>query len=419
MLRMNILHINTFSTGGAANAALNLHKGLLAKGENSSFLYFLGPEINVPNCYRVSVSFDFFSRILFKLKLKKHFWEKEAEINTYKKFKDHSYTINYSDFDLMKSGQRDMILNSDIIHLHWINYTLDFESICDFKDKKLVWTLHDMNPFTGGCHYAYDCEAYKYTCRDCPQLLPPLSKSFAQTELQNKNKSIKKQRLTIVTLNKWMRASSESSFLFKKFNHVIIPNSVDTSIFRYFKGDTRNNDDLKKGSTIRYGYVATYHSALKGSDIFLELVDLFQENSKIQFVYIGKEFDKKSSNLKYDGNLSSNEALAEFYNSVDFLLVPSRGDNMPNVIVEALCCGVPIVSSGVGGIPELISNDNGIIIKDMQIKSWAHIIQKTFEHSIFNRNNISVTAIGKYSQSIQSDLMIQLYNSLVENNSVN
>ncbi|MGN6648240.1 MAG: glycosyltransferase [Cytophaga sp.] len=413
---MNILHINTFSTGGAANAALNLHKGLIEKGVNSSFLYFLGPEINIPRCYRVSISFDFFTRILFKFKLKKHFWEKESKINQYKKFKDHSYTLNYSDFDLLKSGQRDMILNADIIHLHWINYTLDFNGISGFKNKKLVWTLHDMNPFTGGCHYAYDCEGYKHTCNDCPQLLPPLSKSLAQKELQDKKGSIKNKELTIVALNQWMYELSVSSFLFKRFKHVIIPNSIDTSVFKYLNRSAGNNENFKKVPAIKYGYVATYHSALKGNDIFLGLVNFFKEDSTIEFVYIGKEFDEKSFNLKYNGNLNSNETLAEFYNSIDFLLVPSRGDNMPNVIIEALCCGVPVICSDVGGIPELISNENGIIMKDMQIKSWAHIIKKTLEYNLFNRSAISETAIGKYSQSIQSDLMIQLYKNLVENN---
>ena len=59
---------------------------------------------------------------------------------------------------------------ADIIHLHWINKSLININDIVKIDKPIVWTIRDMWPFTGVCHYSYDCERYVNSCGKCPQL---------------------------------------------------------------------------------------------------------------------------------------------------------------------------------------------------------------------------------------------------------
>jgi len=63
------------------------------------------------------------------------------------------------------------IRDADIINLHWVAGLVDYSSMAtSLAGKKIVWTLHDMNPFTGGCHYAGRCNKYEKSCGACPQL---------------------------------------------------------------------------------------------------------------------------------------------------------------------------------------------------------------------------------------------------------
>ena len=65
---------------------------------------------------------------------------------------------------------------ADVIHLHWINQGMlslkDIQRILA-SGKPVVWTMHDMWPFTGICHYSGECEKYTSQCHDCPLLLKP------------------------------------------------------------------------------------------------------------------------------------------------------------------------------------------------------------------------------------------------------
>ena len=58
----------------------------------------------------------------------------------------------------------------DIIHLHFVAaHYVDYSFFAKAK-KPVIWTLHDMNPFTGGCHYSGDCVQFEIDCHKCPQI---------------------------------------------------------------------------------------------------------------------------------------------------------------------------------------------------------------------------------------------------------
>lgn len=409
---MKVVHINTSSTGGAAKAAINLHEGLLQKGVDSCFLYLNGPDIDVENSFRIKGIFSLVDRVFFKLKLKKHYWEKAEQINVLTKRKDIPFTTSYSDFNILESNHAELINSADIVHLHWVAGVINLTHFFSLINKPVVWTMHDMNPFTGGCHHSFDCDKYIQHCNQCPQLIES-SPDIARYEYNIKLKAFLGKNISIIALNEWMHNRSKSGNLFKNFPHFIVQNSINTDCFKFSKTKLDNNNLV-----IKIGYIATYHSDLKGTDLFIEIVRCFQHNTQIHFEYIGKEFSTEYSNLTFKGNFQNDSEVADFYNDLDLLIVPSKADNSPNVILEALCCGCPVLASGVGGIPELISDINGRIIEKLALEEWKQGISELISNlNRFNRSFIAEDAAKKFDRIIQSERMVSVYESILPNSS--
>ena len=80
---------------------------------------------------------------------------------------------------------------ADVIHLHWINQGMlslkDIQRILA-SGKPVVWTMHDMWPFTGICHYSGECEKYTAQCHDCPLLLKPHHHDLSEKTFHKKQK---------------------------------------------------------------------------------------------------------------------------------------------------------------------------------------------------------------------------------------
>ena len=157
---MKILIINTYDRGGAANACLRLYQGLLDEGIDASLL-LKKKQKNLPN-----------AEILAPQKQKKSILQKlnaklktlMRELNLIKKestspqlsfLKNRPQSLELfsfpdSNFDITDSP---LYQEADIINLHWVAGFLDYKSFFEKNTKPVVWTLHDMNPFTGGEHY--------------------------------------------------------------------------------------------------------------------------------------------------------------------------------------------------------------------------------------------------------------------------
>ncbi|MFM5961135.1 MAG: glycosyltransferase, partial [Dolichospermum sp.] len=123
-------------------------------------------------------------------------------------------------------------INPDVINLHWINGGyLKIETIAKFK-KPIVWTLHDMWAFTGGCHYNGDCMNYTNSCGACPQLHSNKEKYLSRWIWQRKAKAWQELNLTIVTPSHWLAKCAASSSLLKNLKIEVIPNGLDTKQYK-------------------------------------------------------------------------------------------------------------------------------------------------------------------------------------------
>ena len=171
----NVVHLCVQDFGGAGKAAYRLHKGLQQIGMDSTMLVMNkssgDPSVKV-------LPSKFFGKSQQSLDLSTHIsplwsqqllrWQTEMAKYPNRPVGLEMFTDALSDIQL---EQIQDIKDADIINLHWVAGTLDYPNApWPLRDKKIFWTLHDMNPFTGGCHYSAGCEKYKESCGACPQL---------------------------------------------------------------------------------------------------------------------------------------------------------------------------------------------------------------------------------------------------------
>jgi len=118
---------------------------------------------------------------------------------------------------------------ADIIHLHWINGLVSIK-IINKINKPVVWTMRDMWPITGGCHYPMDCNNYKTGCGYCPQLQSNNNFDLSKIILNYKKKFLKKN-IKLVGVSEWISNEARKSYLFKDFDIRTIKNNINTNQF--------------------------------------------------------------------------------------------------------------------------------------------------------------------------------------------
>ena len=163
---INILHITAFDKGGAGTSVIRIHEGLLKTGIKSKVL--------------VKRKFSNVKKI-FKFKptnlelIKYYLFQLNKKLNLKLKNKNPDYFSDYKiGFDITKSKE---FKDADIIHLHWISEFVNYKKLFEnLGTKKLIWTVRDANPFTGGCHIPWKCIKFMDNCGSCPQLLNSFEK---------------------------------------------------------------------------------------------------------------------------------------------------------------------------------------------------------------------------------------------------
>lgn len=421
---MKVLIISTTDIGGAANACLRLHEGLMTNGCHSDVL-LSEKHRNIYRTHVLNQSYTPFQKLqIIFLKLLKFlsiykFRSKENKFITSRSSNLEMFSYPDSNYDITKS---DLYKEADLVNLHWVANFLDYKSFFKKNKKPVVWTLHDMNPFTGGEHYEEIFDGIKESGRPKKRRKTNIEIIESDKILAFKKNIFKNlNNITIVSPSKWLQNEASKSDGFKGKEVVHIPYGIDSNIF-----------DLKDKF-----YSREVFKIPKNKKVILFVAESIN-NSRKGFVFLEKAFEKLSSNeivLCAIGNSNVNignldnviklgpiydeRLMALAYSAADLFVIPSLMDNLPNTVLESIMCGTPVVGFPVGGIPDMIENGvNGYLADEISVDSLTLTIKKFFELSdSFDRNKIRDLALEKYDLNIQAKGYIQLFNKI--NNKTN
>lgn len=335
------------------------------------------------------------------------------------------YSSPYSEISLAS-----LLSTYNTIHLHWVAGLLNLQELAWLaKHASIVWTLHDANPFTGGCHYPQSCERYLEQCHHCPQLGPPSSGTFlvAPQDPTSQYWFFKRDHynmveMTIVTPSRWLQRCARSSALLDGKEIVHIPYSIDLDLFcPHDSAQARVRLGLPIDETYILFGAASLSDHRKGADlcrlVVAELVTRYAGNiTLLLFGDSDNSFPDLPITVMSLGRLDR-EQLPYVYAASDIYLLASREDNLPNTCIESLACGTPVAAFDVAGMSEMIDHQiTGCLAPFPETAKLAEEIQALLQspdRSVM-RCACRDEALKTYSRDQQADSYMELYRKLLD-----
>lgn len=397
--KLKIVHINTHDiAGGAAKVAWRLVEAQRGTGYDARML--VGNKMcNSEN----SSSFDSLQ----------DFSRQEDGLLYYELQGSHNLVFN------------PLIRDADVIHLHNLhgNYFNYFSIPLLSRIKPIVWTLHDMQAFTGHCAHSFECQQWATGCGNCPRLdiEPAIYVDRTEEMLAHKRAIYEHSTLSIVCPSGWLYDKVRQSVLSgQQIDY--ISNGIDTPVFKpYPKASARQRFNLP-GDAILIGATAhggTLTNQWKGGDTTLSvLCEILPRHSNVYFVNIGSDEPSDNARIINIPHLHDEASLSEAYSCLDFMLYTPVADNCPLVVLEALSCGVPLVTTQTGGVPELVQDGvEGYVVPDRSIHDLVNCVHQLIideQLRTFFSVNARKRAINFFDHASIAKKYEELYGSAIQ-----
>lgn len=464
---LKILHFNTFPYGGAAGAAMRIHRGLcnLDDSELSSQFYYRiddRPEsesvsdqhgaakeaVNrAADIQQLDLTSNSAKSKSIRYLVDKIFFRKRRRQRLIRLHDRHLRDRCQSMETFSMAEQFDPTplswgqLQADIVHLHWIAFMADYPSFFGSIPRQipLVWTLHDMNPFTGGCHYANDCQKFESRCGDCPQLVAPHSTDASSWSWQAKQKALQGRTVAVVSPCDWLKEKAKKSQVWPRGTTFhTIRYGLNLELFRPIeKMEARRELGLAADSFLIAFGAEDVSNPRKGFEDLCQCLRQIQQRfptvnqgslnaanqKRVEGLVFGSgELTQETGiPLRKLGYLKGIQQLRQVYSAADVVVVPSVEDNQPQVALEAMACEKPVIGRDAGGVPEIVKDgQTGLLASDATglANNLATLIQKpdlTCE--------LGKQARGWMEQEFeigrQSQKYLELYRRLIYRNSKN
>jgi putative colanic acid biosynthesis glycosyltransferase len=404
---VKVLQINSVcGIGSTGRIATDIHNVLIQEGHESYIAFGRDSNKNCTTTIKIGNKFDNYKHVALTRIYDKHaFGSKKATMDFITRIEEY---------------------NPDVIHLHNIHgYYINIELLFNYlkeANKPVVWTLHDCWAFTGHCSYFdyVSCNKWVTGCYKCPQ-----KKSYPSSYIfdNSKDNFIKKKdiftgvkNMTIVTPSKWLGGLVRQSFL-NEYPVRVINNGIDLDVFKPTESNFRENYRINKKFIILG--VASGWQKRKGYEYFIELSRELKEDEIIVMVGVTeKEKNNLPRNIIGITKTNSTIELAEIYTASDVFINPTLEDNFPTTNLEALACGMPVVTFNTGGSIESIDEGSGFIVEKgnlNELRKQIDIIKQNGK-ATYTQNSI-LLAFNRYNKQDRFYDYINLYYSILNYNS--
>ncbi len=307
-----------------------------------------------------------------------------------------------------------------LVHLHWVGAgMLRVEELSRLRCP-IVWTLHDTWAFTGGCHYVGDCEGYKKQCGYCPQLSSQRKDDYSHRLMRRKDKAFRELDITVVTPSRWLAETAKQSSLFAGKRIEVIPNGLDTDMFKPIDHNmARQYFNLPTDRAVLLFGAQWLTDPRKGGDLLCDALKKLEQPCTLLLFGQGM---LSLENLSYIsvrrlGSLADDISLAMAYSAADVFVCPSREDNLPNTVAEALACGTPCAAFAIHGLPDMIEHQrNGWLARPFDSADLAEGIRWLTRHPQPGqlRRAAREKAVSEYNLTKMSHRYMVLYEDVLK-----
>lgn len=422
---MKVLHIAAWDHGGAGNAAYRLHESLLEQGVDSEFL-----------CYAKKKN-DSKVHVIMHSTAGNYTQNQESHYSP--EFKAHTY--RWRDYSKLPGADSSIELFSDtltqvrlldlpivqeadILNFHWMPGVLNLAELPELSQrKKIIWTLHDMNAFTGGCHYADSCSKYQSQCSQCPQIGQGhvrAEQDLAQNMFDLKSKVFEISPMHVVTPSVWLGDCAKQSKLMSNKSISVIPYSLDANIFTPIeRTQAKHALGLNQDTDYILFTAVSTETKRKGFAELIESLELANLSSNKTKLLVMGHFDPntiQNSPIEVHalGHLSDIQEVANVYNAASVFAIPSLEDNLPNVVLESLACGTPVVGFKIGGVQDMVNHQvNGYLANAIDTQDFANGLNWALSNTQDLRTACRTKVENNYLPQHQSMAYLKIYQEVL------
>lgn len=409
---MKVLQVNVvYKNGSTGKITADIHTELLKNGIESVVCYGRGLKVDEPYVYKTC------GELYAKMN------------NAFSRITGIMYAgCLFSTRKLINIIKRE---KPDIVHLQCINgyFVNIYKLVTWLKKNKIntILTLHAEFMYTGGCGHAFDCEQWRkqsgICCTDCPRWKKE-TKSIFFSRTSTMWKKMKKafdgfdkDKLTIVSVSPWLVDRAKSSQIFRNYNHKVIYNGLDTSVFKlYDTTEVKRKYNLTDEKIIFHATPSFSDDPnnIKGGCYVIELAKrMINDNVKI---FVAGDY-KKGMNLPKNiillGRIKDQVELAKLYSMADVTVLTSKKETFSMVVAESLCCGTPVVGFKSGGPEQIAIKEYSQFVEygDTELLE-KHV--KNFIDCFLNKKNISEASRNCYSKKKMCNNYLYIYKEILK-----
>ena len=346
-----ILHVNYSKSGGAGRAAKSISK-LLAKSFSSDLVFKTekslreNPLVDLRTSFRSSID---------------NYILKESNFSGM-----YSYFRNISDTHLLAEINK----FQGILHFHWLNGIISLSDITKINrtNKRIIWTIHDLNLITGGCHTNDNCESFHKSCDSCPAVKKvfqnlPIKRRMIIDKFWSENKDIR-----VIFPSKKIQEYYFRNSAFQPIINTVIPNPLRDNFYSF----KRDRIVRKEYNKVIIGFVCEdLNDQNKNFQLILqhiERINIKEPSLEIELVAVGKKYRKMSDlasvNIRQLGNIKNVEKLIKIIASFDILVSPSKFESFGLNVAEANWLGIPSLVFKTHAASEYLSRVNSLLVAD-------------------------------------------------------